>query len=361
MSDEAAVLTEQRGRVLLITLNRPEAMNAINEALSSGLVAAVEQLDSDPGLTAGVLTGNGRGFCAGMDLKAFARGEDIGPMMQFIKEGAKKPLIGAIEGFAIAGGLELALTCDLLVAAQGAKLGIREVKVGLFAAGGGVFRLPNRVGFAKAMEMALTGDSISAEEAHELGMVSELTESGHAVEAAVPTEASGLASERADLGQHRDLVHRRAVSLEITGCPVEERQGVEQYPVARDVERALRPFADEQVAREAVGRAGRDRLGPHDRPRDRSHLEGFSCLELVVEGAHHARGDVEQVTSLRRVDAEPTVVARAPGVGRAETVGDGRRLIEVEIIAGTFVKFTPNRMQASCVEFQAEFGELRQR
>ncbi len=185
MSDEAAVLTEQRGRVLLITLNRPEAMNAINGALSSGLVAAVEQLDSDPGLTAGVLTGNGRGFCAGMDLKAFARGEDIGPMMQFIKEGTKKPLIGAIEGFAIAGGLELALTCDLLVAARGAKLGIREVKVGLFAAGGGVFRLPNRVGFAKAMEMALTGDSISAEEAHELGMVSELTESGHAVEAAI--------------------------------------------------------------------------------------------------------------------------------------------------------------------------------
>ena len=185
MSEADAVLTEQRGRVLLITLNRPEAMNAINGALSSGLVAAVEQLDSDPGLTAGVLTGNGRGFCAGMDLKAFARGEDIGPMMQFIKEGAKKPLIGAIEGFAIAGGLELALTCDLLVAAQGAKLGIREVKVGLFAAGGGVFRLPNRVGFAKAMEMALTGDSISAEEAHELGMVSELTESGHAVEAAI--------------------------------------------------------------------------------------------------------------------------------------------------------------------------------
>ena len=185
MSEADAVLTEQRGRVLLITLNRPEAMNAINGALSSGLVAAVEQLDSDPGLTAGVLTGNGRGFCAGMDLKAFARGEDIGPMMQFIKEGAKKPLIGAIEGFAIAGGLELALTCDLLVAAQGAKLGIREVKVGLFAAGGGVFRLPNRVGFAKAMEMALTGDSISADEAHELGMVSELTESGHAVEAAI--------------------------------------------------------------------------------------------------------------------------------------------------------------------------------
>ena len=185
MTDEAAVLTEQRGRVLLITLNRPDAMNAINGALSAGLVAAVEQLDNDPGLTAGVLTGTGRGFCSGMDLKAFARGEDIGPMMQFIREGAKKPLIGAIEGFAIAGGLELALTCDLLVAAKGAKLGIREVKVGLFAAGGGLFRLPSRVGFAKAMEMALTGDHITADEAHGLGMVSELTETGGAVDAAI--------------------------------------------------------------------------------------------------------------------------------------------------------------------------------
>jgi enoyl-CoA hydratase len=185
MSDEPAVLTERRGRVLLVTLNRPDAMNAINGALSSGLVAAMDELDGDAGLTAGVLTGAGRGFCSGMDLKAFARGEDIGPMMKFIRQGAKKPLIGAIEGFAIAGGLELALTCDLLVAAREAKLGIREVKVGLFAAGGGVFRLPNRVGFAKAMEMALTGDSITAAEAHELGMVSELTEPGGAVDAAI--------------------------------------------------------------------------------------------------------------------------------------------------------------------------------
>ncbi len=185
MSDEPAVLTERRGRVLLVTLNRPDAMNAINGALSSGLVAAMEELDGDDGLTAGVLTGAGRGFCSGMDLKAFARGEDIGPMMEFIRNGARKPLIGAIEGFAIAGGLELALTCDLLVAAEGAKFGIREVKVGLFAAGGGVFRLPNRVGFSKAMEMALTGDNITAEEAHELGMVLELTPQGGAVEGAV--------------------------------------------------------------------------------------------------------------------------------------------------------------------------------
>lgn len=185
MSDEAAVLTEKRDRVLLITLNRPDAMNAINGALSSGLVAATEELDNDPGLTAGVLTGAGRGFCAGMDLKAFARGEDIGPMMKFVREGANKPLIGAIEGFALAGGLELALSCDLLVAAKGVKLGIPEAGVGLFAAGGGLLRLPSRVGYGKAMEMAITADPITAEEAAEYGLVARLAEEGEAVSVAL--------------------------------------------------------------------------------------------------------------------------------------------------------------------------------
>ncbi|RMH68919.1 MAG: enoyl-CoA hydratase [Actinomyces sp.] len=180
-----AVLTERRGRVLLITLNRPEAMNAINGALSRGLVAATGELDDDPDLTAGVLTGAGRGFCSGMDLKAFARGEDIGPMMTFVRQGARKPLLCAIEGFALAGGLELALTCDLLVAARGARLGIPEVGVGLFAAGAGLFRLPSRVGYGKAMEMALTADPITAEEAAEYGLVARVAEPGTAVEVAM--------------------------------------------------------------------------------------------------------------------------------------------------------------------------------
>ena len=185
MGDEQAVLTERRGRVLLITLNRPEAMNSINGALSHGLVAAVEELDGDAGLTAGVLTGAGRGFSAGMDLKAFGRGEDVGPMMQFIRTGSQKPLICAVEGFALAGGLELALTCDLIVAAKGAKFGIPETSVGLFAAAGGLIRLPNRVGYGKAMEMAITADPITAEEAFAHGMVVRLTEPGEAVATAL--------------------------------------------------------------------------------------------------------------------------------------------------------------------------------
>ncbi len=189
MTENTAVLTERRDRVLLVTLNRPDAMNAINGDLSHGMVAAMTELDEDPALTAGVLTGTGRGFCAGMDLKAFAAGEDIGPMMDFIKNGSKKPLIGALEGFALAGGLELALTCDLLVAAKGIKMGIPEVGVGLFAAGGGLQRLPSRVGYARAMEMAITADPISSEEAHEVGLVSQLVEPGTAVDAALELAA----------------------------------------------------------------------------------------------------------------------------------------------------------------------------
>ncbi len=184
-STEEAVLVERRGRVMIITLNRPEAMNAINGALSHGLLSAVQELDADDSLTAGVITGNGRGFCSGMDLKAFARGEDIGPLGTFVRGGCNKPLIAAIEGFAIAGGCEIALTCDLFVASKGAKIGIREVKVGLFAAAGGVFRLPARVGYATAMQMAITGEPITAEQALACGLLSELTEQGGALEAAI--------------------------------------------------------------------------------------------------------------------------------------------------------------------------------
>lgn len=183
MADE--VLTERRDRVLLITLNRPKARNAVNTALAMALAAAIEELDSDDGLTAGVLTGAGGGFCSGMDLKAFATEGPPKGFDKFLQNGAKKPLIAAIEGFAVAGGLEIALTCDLLVAAQGVKLGIPEVGVGLFAAGGALMRLPRLVPYGIAMEMALTGDPISAEKALEYGLVARVTEPGKTVDEAV--------------------------------------------------------------------------------------------------------------------------------------------------------------------------------
>src|SRR5688572_7025661 len=180
-----AILSERRGRVLLVTLNRPDARNAINSELSEGLGGALDELDRDARLTAAVLTGAGKGFCSGMDLKAFATSGPPRGLTRVLEHGTDKPMIAAIEGFAMAGGLELALTCDLLVAAKGAKLGIPEAGVGLFAAGGGLLRLPQRVPYGVAMEMALTADPITAEQAFDYGLVTRLAEPGQAVEVAL--------------------------------------------------------------------------------------------------------------------------------------------------------------------------------
>ena len=194
MTDQPPVLTERRDGILLITLNRPEARNAVNLPVAEGVAAALDELDADDALSVGVLTGAGRGFCAGMDLKAFVAGErpwvgDRG-FAGIVRRASRKPLIAAIEGFAVAGGLEIALACDLLVAAKGAKLGVPEVKRSLVAAGGALLRLPRVMPYHAAMELALTGDPISAERAHELGLVSRLAEPGAAVDAALELAAA---------------------------------------------------------------------------------------------------------------------------------------------------------------------------
>jgi enoyl-CoA hydratase len=187
MADE--VLRERRDRVLLITLNRPEARNAVNLALAEQLARALDELDSDPGLSVGVLTGAGKGFSAGMDLKAFVAGErphiaDRG-FAGITRRSAEKPLIAAIEGFAVAGGLEIALSCDLIVAARDARLGIAEVKRGLVAAAGALIRLPQRMPYHAAMELALTGEFIDGARAYELGLVNRATEPGQALDTAI--------------------------------------------------------------------------------------------------------------------------------------------------------------------------------
>ncbi|OBI17528.1 enoyl-CoA hydratase [Mycobacterium sp. E2327] len=193
MSEEATnpepeVLVEQRDRVLIITINRPKAKNAVNAAVAQGLADAVDRLDGDTGLSVGIVTGAGGSFCAGMDLKAFARGEVPiveGRGMGFTERPPVKPLIAAVEGYALAGGTELALATDLIVASRDSAFGIPEVKRGLVAGGGGLLRLPERIPSAIAMELALTGDNLSAERAHELGMVNVLAEPGHALDAAI--------------------------------------------------------------------------------------------------------------------------------------------------------------------------------
>jgi enoyl-CoA hydratase len=193
MPDEP-VLTERRDGVLLVTLNRPDARNAVNTALAEGIAAALDALDADTDLGVGVLTGAGKGFSAGMDLKAFVAGErpwvaDRG-FAGIVQRSARKPLIAAVEGFAMAGGLEIALACDLVVASRDARLGIPEVKRSLVAAAGALRRLPQRVPLGVAMEMALTGDPISAERAHALGLVNRVTEPGGAVDAALELAAA---------------------------------------------------------------------------------------------------------------------------------------------------------------------------
>ena len=186
MSDE--LLTERRGRALVITINRPDARNAINRAVSFGLADAVQELDDDPALSVAVLTGAGGSFCAGMDLKAFLAGEDMlvpGRGLGFTERPPDKPIISAVEGFALAGGTELALATDLIVASADARFGLPEVKRGLVAGGGGLIRLPQRIPYQKAMELALTGDSFTAEEALGFGLVNRVTEPGSALAGAL--------------------------------------------------------------------------------------------------------------------------------------------------------------------------------
>jgi enoyl-CoA hydratase len=194
MNDEPAgaapaVLSERRGSVLLITLNRPEVRNAVNAALAEGLAAALELLDGDEELSVGVLTGAGGFFSAGMDLGAFVKGEsawfgDRG-FAGITQRSARKPLIAAIEGFALAGGMEIALACDLIVAARGARMGIPEAKRSLVAAGGALLRMPRRMPYHVVMELALTGDPLPAERFHELGLVNRVAEPGAAVDVAL--------------------------------------------------------------------------------------------------------------------------------------------------------------------------------
>ncbi|MEA2288191.1 MAG: enoyl-CoA hydratase [Solirubrobacteraceae bacterium] len=212
MPDEP-VLTERRDGVLLITLNRPQARNAVNLAVAEGVAAALDDLDADPEATVGVLTGAGAGFCAGMDLKAFVAGErpfvDGRGFAGIVERSARKPLIAAVEGFAVAGGLEVALACDLIVAARDARLGIPEVKRSLVAAAGALRRLPERVPRGLAMELALTGEPITAERAHAAGLVDRLADPGGAVAAALELAATIARNAPLALAATKEILRRQ--------------------------------------------------------------------------------------------------------------------------------------------------------
>lgn len=177
MSDEAKVLTEVRGRTLLITINRPEARNAVNGDVASGIEAAIDELEQNDELWTGVLTGNGPVFSAGADLKAINSGQAGGLQTErggfggFVQRERTKPVIAALNGPALAGGCELAIACDLIVAPEGGKIGIPEVKRSLIALAGGLVRLPRLIGKNAALELAMTGEPFSTERMYELGLV----------------------------------------------------------------------------------------------------------------------------------------------------------------------------------------------
>ena len=187
MSDE--VLVERRGAVQVIVINRPQARNALNLAVATGIRDAVDELDADGELRAGVLTGAGGTFSAGMDLKAFLTGE----LPAFPGRGLcgitetppRKPLIGAAEGWALAGGFELLLACDLVVAGASARFGVPEVKRSLVAGAGGALLLAQRIPRAIALEMLLTGEPIDAARAAQVGLVNRVVAEGKALEGAV--------------------------------------------------------------------------------------------------------------------------------------------------------------------------------
>ncbi|MCB1703808.1 MAG: crotonase/enoyl-CoA hydratase family protein [Halioglobus sp.] len=196
MSDE--VLVDVTDGIMTVTLNRPKAKNAANRAVAVGVAAAMDELDSNDSIHVAILTGAGGTFCAGMDLKAFVSGEM--PMVEgrgfagLTEAPPRKPLIGAIEGYALAGGLELAISCDLIVTADDAKFGIPEVKRGLAAAAGGLIKLPRQIPSRLAMELAIVGDFITAQRAYEIGLVNQVVPSGTALEAAKALAAKIVAN-----------------------------------------------------------------------------------------------------------------------------------------------------------------------
>lgn len=188
---ENRVRYEADGDLAVITLNRPERRNAVDAAMTAQLREAIDRLEGDAHARVGILTGAGdKAFCAGMDLKAFAAGEGAaiiegrGGFAGFTAYPRTKPVIAALNGAALGGGCEIVLACDLVVAAEGAVLGLPEVKRGLFAASGGALRLPAMIPRVRAMELLLTGDAIDAAAARELGLVNRVVPAGQLLEEA---------------------------------------------------------------------------------------------------------------------------------------------------------------------------------
>ena len=247
MTDE--VLTSEEDGILIVTINRPDAKNAMTKAAAEAIAAAMDRLDNDDSLRVGILTGAGGTFCSGMDLKGFLRGES--PSVEgrgfggVVQQPPEKPLIAAVEGYALAGGLELMIACDLVVANAKAKFGIPEVKRGLVAAAGGVMMLPDQIPERIAMELALTGDFISAERAYELGLINRVTD-GSAFQGAKELAARIVAN-----GPLAVRVSKQIIK-ESRGWPMDERynrqaQLIAPVFVSEDAREGAAAFAEKRA------------------------------------------------------------------------------------------------------------------
>lgn len=250
MADE--VLVERDGGILVMTLNRPQAKNAVNRALAHAVAAGLDELDGDDDLAVGIITGAGGSFCAGMDLKAFLQGDF--PSVEgrgfggITEAPPAKPLIAAVEGYALAGGCEIVLCCDLVVAATDAKFGIPETRVGLLAGAGGLIRLPQRIPVNIAMEYALTGAHFSAEDARTWGLVNRLTDPGGALDGA--RELAATVAANGPLGVRASKKIIRAAPY----WPADElwdRQRAEMTPVfdSADAKEGAAAFAEKRAPR----------------------------------------------------------------------------------------------------------------
>ncbi|CAG2147414.1 crotonase/enoyl-CoA hydratase family protein [Cupriavidus numazuensis] len=211
---DPCVIVERRGALLIVSLNRPEAKNAVDGATAAQLNAAMDLLDEDDNLFAGILTGNGGNFCTGGDLKAAARGERLSTddrgLFGLFGRPPRKPLIAAVEGYAVGGGLEICLACDLIVASSAARMGLPEVRHSVIALGGGLFRLPRRIPYHLAMELVLSGEIRDAAFFQQHGLLNRLVEPGTALQEAVALAEGLLVNAPLALAASKAVIQRSA-------------------------------------------------------------------------------------------------------------------------------------------------------
>ncbi len=248
--NEAPLLVERHGGVLLLTINRPHVRNALDRRVSELIAAALDELDGTPELSVAVLTGAGGTFSSGMDLKAFGHGEV--PVVEgrglagFAQAPPRKPLVAAVEGYALAGGFEVALACDLIVAARDAVFGLPEVKRSLLAAGGGLIRLSRRIPYNVAMELGILGDPIGAPRAAELGIVNRLAEPGEALAGALDMAEQIAANGPLGVAAAKEVL---ALSADVPEAEAWERQAPINARIAesRDAKEGALAFVEKRT------------------------------------------------------------------------------------------------------------------